>query len=103
MSSKEHQKIQYSPTVSFGNWLTMAGMAAGGLAVLATLLITAVRADERLGSTEKAITKVDEYTNKRIDKLEDKVEEQAKINFAIMQNVAMIARSQGLKPVEIEQ
>ena len=103
MSSKEHQKITYSPTISFGNWLTIYGMAGGGLLVLATVLITAVRADERLSSTEKAVVKVDESTNKRIDKLEEQVQDQAKINFAIMQNVAMIARSQGLKPVEIEQ
>lgn len=99
----------YVPTFSFGNVVSTIGIVAGGVAVWTALQVSAARADEKIVALQAQVTTEKEGTSKRLDSMDAKISSiDAKANVmaekqaALLANVELIMRAQGLRPVERE-
>ena len=100
----------YSPTFTFGNVVSTVGIVAGGVAVWVALQVSVARADEKITSLQAQVVSDREQTAKRLDSMDAKIgaiDEKAAVmaerQAALLANVEMIMRAQGLKPVRGEQ
>jgi uncharacterized 2Fe-2S/4Fe-4S cluster protein (DUF4445 family) len=93
----------YVPSVSFGNLLTMATMAIGGIGALVVFMSQVSKAEEKIEHNKASIVAVEERAVKRIEKLEGKIEKLSEQQAAMNANLAILMRSQGLRPVEAGQ
>jgi hypothetical protein len=100
----------YSPTFTFGNVVSTVGIVAGGVAVWVALQVSVARADEKITSLQAQVVSDREQTAKRLDSMDAKIgaiDEKAAVmaerQAALLANVEMIMRAQGLKPVRGDQ
>jgi uncharacterized 2Fe-2S/4Fe-4S cluster protein (DUF4445 family) len=96
-------KHPYSPGVSFGNVLTMITMVVGGFGALAVFLTQVSKAEEKIENNKAQIQAVEVRAIQRIEKLEAKIERVAEQQAAMNANLSLLLRSQGLRPVEVDQ
>ena len=96
----------YSPTFTFGNVVSTVGIIAGGVAVWVALQVSVARADEKITSLQSQVTTDREQTAKRLESMDAKISAiDAKANVmaekqaALLENIEMIMRAQGLRPV----
>ena len=93
----------YVPTFSFGNVISVVTILAGGVTVWVALQVSIARAEERISATEQKVAEVKSDASTRIDRVERKVDQLAEQQAAMNANLAMLLRSQGLRPVEVQQ
>ena len=91
----------YVPTFSFGNIVSVVTIVAAGVGVWVSLQVSLARAEERIASTETKVTEVKADATTRIDRVERKVDQLTEQQAAMNANLAMLLRSQGLRPVEV--
>jgi oligoendopeptidase F len=97
----------YAPTFSFGNIVSTIGIIAGGVAVWVALQISVARADEKITSLQAQVATEKESTSKRLDSMDAKISSldakastMAEKQAALLANIELIMRAQGLRPVE---
>ena len=100
----------YSPGFSWGNVISVVAILGGGVVVWVALQISVARADEKVTALQTQVTTDRETTTKRLDALQvqittidQKANVMAERQAALLANIEMLMRSQGLRPVGVNQ
>ena len=100
----------YVPWFSFGNIASTVGIVGAGIAVWIALQVSVARADEKIVYLQKEVTQDRESTGKRLEQLENRVaqidnktNDMAVKQAALLANIELLMRAQGLRPVEARQ
>ena len=97
----------YSPGFSWGNVISVIAILGGGVVVWVALQTGVARADEKITGLQSQVVTDRETTTKRLDTLQaqintidQKANTMGQRQAALLANIELLMRAQGLKPVQ---